>query len=68
MFALLEAELQKELLEFCKAEENNTEPKPLKEILIAEVLRKIAKGQREITGMATNEETGDVFIRLSFTQ
>ncbi len=67
MFSQLDAELQNELLEFVKKEENNTNPKPLKIVLVAELLRQIARNEREITGMATNQKTGDVFVRFSFT-
>ena len=63
----IDAEFQKELLDFIKKEEQNTNPKPLKESLIAELLRQMVNGVREITGMATNSGTGDVFVRFSFS-
>lgn len=68
MFNALECELQKELLDFVTKEESNNEPKPLKITLVAELLRQITKGEREIVGIATNSETGDVFVRFSFTK
>lgn len=68
MFSSLSAKFQKELLEFVEKEERDTTPKPLKVALVAELLRQIVRNKREITGMATNQRTGDVFVRFSFTR
>lgn len=64
----IDAELQKELIAFVEAEERNKNPKPLRDGLVAELLRQIINGKREITGMATNHGSGDVFVRFSFTK
>lgn len=67
MFDDLDQELQKELIAFCKAEESDRTPKPLNVTLIAEILRQIVRNERKITGFLTNQDTGDVFVRFSFT-
>lgn len=67
MFSSLSAKFQKELLEFVEKEERDTTPRPLKVALVAELLRQIVLNEREITGMVTNQRTGDVFVRFSFT-
>ncbi len=64
----IDAEMQKELLEFVKSEEDNKNPKPLKYGLVAEIFKQILHGEREITGLATNHKSGDVFVRFSFTK
>jgi hypothetical protein len=66
--SILDAELQKELIAFVEAESKNKQPKKLKESLVAELLRQLIDGDREITGMATNQKSGDVFVRFSFKQ
>lgn len=68
MFNLLDQELQRELIEFCKREEEDKSPKQLNYALIAELLRQLASGNRQITGMLTNHKTGDVFVRFSFKE
>jgi len=64
----IDSELQKELLAFVEAEEKNKQPKKLSESLIAELLRQLINGDRNITGMATNQKSGDVFVRFSFRE
>ena len=68
ILGMIDAELQKELIAFVEAESKNKQPKKLKESLVAELLRQLIDGDREITGMVTNQKTGDVFVRFSFKQ
>ena len=68
MFKQLEAELQKELVEFVKQCELDKGKRPLKMHLVEELLRQIIEGQREITGLITNQKNGDVFVKFSFTK
>lgn len=67
MFSNFNEEVQSELIAFVEKEERDKSPKPLKVSLVAELMRQIVLNEREITGMATNRKTGDVFVRFSFT-
>jgi hypothetical protein len=68
MFNRLPEAQQKELLAFCEAEAADKARKPLKLSLAAELLREIILGEREITCMATNQKTGDVFVCFSLRE
>lgn len=68
MLNQLDTELQKELVEFVKQCESDKATRPLKAYLIAELIKQLVNGDREITGLATNHESGDVFVRFSFTK
>jgi hypothetical protein len=68
MFNRLPEEQQKELLAFCEAEAADKARKPLKLSLAAELLREITLGEREITCMATNQKTGDIFVCFSLAE
>lgn len=68
MLSQIDAELQKELLDFVRDSESDKTPRPLKAYLIAELIKQLVNGDREITGLATNHESGDVFVRFSFTK
>ena len=61
-------DLQKELIDFVTDCENNKTPRPLKEHLTKELLRQIVHGEREIGDIATNDDSGDVFVRFCFTK
>lgn len=65
-------DLQKELLAFVNSCEVNgasgKKPKTLRDVLTEELLRQIMRGEREIGDIATNSETGDVFVRFCFTE
>ncbi len=67
-FDSLDAELQKDLVDFVKESENNHKPREFKFFLVEGLLKDIVNGDREIGGMATNCETGDVFVKFSFTE
>lgn len=55
------------LVEFIRKCESNDAPRPLKQHLVEELLRQIINGDREITGMATNPKTGEVYVSFGFT-
>lgn len=55
-----------EFLKFVQQSQENKEPRPLRDHLKEELLRQLVNGEREITDMATNWKTGDVFARFSF--
>ena len=63
----IDAELQKELIEFVKTSQSAKTPRPLKAHLVEELLKQIVEGEREITGLITNHKTGDVFVKFSFS-
>ncbi len=63
----LDSDLQRELLGFVRSCEESKEPRPLKSHLAEELLRQIARGEREITALATRGSSGDVFICFSYT-
>ena len=67
-FGNLDKELQKELIKFVEDSKNNKEQKPLKLHLVESLLEDIVKGDREITGLASDWGNGDVFVRFSFTE
>lgn len=49
----IDAELQKELIEFVKTSQSDKTPRPLKVHLVEELLKQIVEGEREITGLIT---------------
>lgn len=57
-----------EFIQFIKRSQENKTNRPLKEHLAEELLRQLVSGDREITDMATDPMTGDVFARFSFTK
>jgi hypothetical protein len=63
----IDAELQKELIEFVKTSQSDKATRPLKAHLVEELLKQIVEGEREITGLITNHKTGDVFVKFSFS-
>lgn len=64
----IDAVLQNDLIDFVKKSEADKTPRPLKAHLVEEILKQIVNGEREITGLATNHESGDVFVKFSFTK
>lgn len=59
------------LIEFMKKfdeETKNGEKKLLKDHLVYELLRQLVSGDREISALATSENTGDVFVCFSFKE
>jgi hypothetical protein len=63
----IDAELQKELIEFVKTSQSDKTPRPLKVHLVEELIKQLVNGEREITGLITNHKTGDVFVKFSFS-
>ncbi len=57
-----------EFIQFVKRSQEDKTKRPLKEHLAEELLHQLVNGDREITDMATNPKTGDVFARFSFTK
>ena len=65
ILGMIDAELQKELMAFVEAESKNKQPKKLKESLVAELLRQLINGNREMTGMVTNRKNEEFDITRS---
>ena len=65
-FAQLDAELQKDLVDFVKAQEANTEPHTLGDALLKECVKSIVSGDARISGCVTNHEKKRMYIELSF--
>lgn len=67
-FEEIEKELQKKLIEFVNDSKNNKVPKKFSISLAEELLKNIVNGDREISGIATDWGSGDVFCIFSFTE
>lgn len=65
-FAQLDAELQKDLVDFVKAQEANTEPHTLGDALLKECVKSIISGEARISGCVTNHQKKRMYIELSF--
>lgn len=65
-FAQLDAELQKDLIDFVKAQEANTEPHTLGDALLKECVKSIISGEARISGCVTNHQKKRMYIELSF--
>ena len=65
-FAQLDAELQKDLVDFVKAREADTGPHTLGNVLLKECVKSIVKGDARISGCVTNHEKKRMYIELSF--
>ena len=59
---------QRELLKFVSDCENGAERRPLRDHLTAKLFQQILDGDREIGDLATDQKTGDVFVRFCFTK
>lgn len=65
-FAQLDAELQKDLVDFVKAQEADNEPHTLGDALLKDCIKHIVEGNARISGCATNHEKKRMYIELSF--
>ena len=65
-FAQLDAELQKDLVDFVKAQEANTEPHTLGDVLLKDCIKHIVDGDARISGCVTNHAKKRMYIELSF--
>ena len=65
-FAQLDAELQKDLVDFVKAQEANIEQHTVGEWLLTECVKFIVSGDARISGCVTNHEKKRMYIELSF--
>lgn len=62
----IDIELQKDLLDFVKAQEEKPYPHVLRDSLLAMALREIIDGNARISGWAKNDSKKTVYIELTF--
>ena len=62
----IEAELQKDLLDFVKVQEETPLPHTVGNALIADILKKIISGDARLSGCATSCETKRMYLEISF--
>lgn len=66
LLAAIDAELQKDLMDFIKAQEEKPYPHTLGEALIKELLKDILKGNARMSGCAKNDAKKTMYIELTF--
>ncbi|MBR4576782.1 MAG: hypothetical protein IKO25_06215 [Clostridia bacterium] len=66
LLAQIDAELQKDLIDFVKAQEADTSPHTLGEALVKEILKDIINGNARISGCVTNHAKKRMYLELTF--
>ena len=66
LFAQIDAELQKDLLDFVKAQEKDKGPHTLGDRLIVEVLKSLISGDARMSGCVTNHGNKRMYLEISF--
>lgn len=66
LLSQIDMELQKDLVNFIKAQEEKPYPHTLGEALLTEILKDIIKGDARISGSATNYATKRMYLEISF--
>lgn len=59
-------ELQKDLIDFVRAQEESPEPHTLGDALMTEILRDIIKGDARLSGSVTNHKKKRMYLEISF--
>ncbi|MBR3429201.1 MAG: hypothetical protein IKG87_03790 [Clostridia bacterium] len=62
----IDMELQKDLLDFVKAQEEKPWPHTLGDDLLATILKDIIKGDARISGSVTNHKKKRMYLEISF--
>ena len=62
----IDLELQKDLIEFIRKQEEKPYPHILGESLMANVLKEIISGNARMSGCAKNDAKGTMYIELTF--
>lgn len=62
----IDMELQKDLIEFIRKQEEKPYPHILGESLMADVLKEIISGHARMSGCAKNDAKGTMYIELTF--
>lgn len=66
ILAQIDAELQKDLLDFVKVQEEKPWPHTLGDALISEILKDIIKGDARLSGCVTDHEKKRMYLEVSF--
>ena len=62
----IDMELQKDLLNFVKEQEEKPYPHTLGDALLAEILKEIINGNARLSGCVTNHEKKRMYLEVSF--
>ena len=66
LLAQIDMELQKDLIDFVKSQEEMPYPHTLGDVLLAEILKDIIKGDARISGCVTNHDKKRMYLEISF--
>lgn len=66
LLSQIDMELQKDLVDFIKAQESKPYPHVLGDDLIASILKDIIGGDARLSGCATNHGTKRMYLEISF--
>lgn len=66
LLSMIDMELQKDLVNFIKAQEEKPYPHVLGDDLIASILKSIIDGDARLSGCATNHGTKRMYLEISF--
>ena len=66
LFGMIDAELQKDLIDFIRRQEEKPYPHVLGDSLLANILKEIVNGNARISGCAKNDAKGTMYIELTF--
>lgn len=66
LFGMIDAELQKDLIDFIRQQEEKPYPHVLGDLLLANILKEIVNGNARISGCAKNDAKKTMYIELAF--
>ena len=66
LLSQIDMELQKDLVDFIKSQDEKPYPHTLGDSLLAEILKDIIKGDARLSGCATNHKTKRMYLEVSF--
>ena len=66
LLSQIDMELQKDLINFVKSQEEKPYPHTLGDAILVEILKDIIKGDARISGCVTNHKTKRMYLEISF--
>lgn len=66
LLSQIDMELQKDLIDFVKAQEEKPYPHTLGDALLKEILKDIIKGDARLSGCVTNHKKKRMYLEISF--
>lgn len=66
LLGMIDAELQKDLIDFIRRQDEKPYPHVLGDALLANVLKEIINGNARMSGCAKNDAKGTMYIELTF--